>query len=99
LLSKARIRESPAVGVASRRVRRQRRAQRRDNARRSPRNTRPAQDQPFYQLLAENTAAYYGAHVSDQNLVSEDFGDSVKHPPVAEDFDESREDTCVGPKT
>ena len=35
-----------------------------------PEELRPAKDQPFYHLLAENEDAYYVAYVSEQNLVA-----------------------------
>jgi heat shock protein HspQ len=33
---------------------------------------RPAKDQPFYHLLAENAESSYVAYVSQQNLVADD---------------------------
>ena len=46
-----------------------------------------AQDQPFYHLLAENEESEYIAYVSEQNLVSDDTGEPVRHPQVDELFD------------
>src|SRR5687768_14115314 len=37
-----------------------------------PEAMRPAKDQPFYHLLAENSEASYVAYVSQQNLVPDD---------------------------
>jgi heat shock protein HspQ len=34
-----------------------------------PENVRPSKDQPFYHLLAENDDSYYGAYVSEGNLL------------------------------
>ena len=64
-----------------------------------PENMRPSKDQPFYHLLAENAEAYYVAYVSEQNLVSDDFGEPVEHPQVAEVFAELRDGAYVGLKT
>jgi heat shock protein HspQ len=51
-----------------------------------PADHRPAKDQPFYHLLAENETSYYVAYVSEQNLVQDDSGEPVDHPEVAEMF-------------
>jgi len=64
-----------------------------------PEDIRPAKDQPFYHLLAENAEAYYVAYVSEQNLVSDDSGDPVEHPQVGEVFAELRDGAYVGLKT
>ena len=64
-----------------------------------PEDIRPAKDQPFYHLLAENAEAYYVAYVSEQNLVSDDSGDPIEHPQVGEVFDELRDGAYVGLKT
>jgi heat shock protein HspQ len=56
-----------------------------------PEESRPAKDQPFYHLLAENETSYYVAYVSEQNLVSDDSGEPVDHPEVAEMFGALRE--------
>ncbi|HEX5795070.1 MAG TPA: heat shock protein HspQ [Geminicoccaceae bacterium] len=64
-----------------------------------PENMRPSKDQPFYHLLAENAEAYYVAYVSEQNLVSDDSGEPVEHPQVAEVFAELRDGAYVGLKT
>ena len=64
-----------------------------------PEDIRPRKDQPFYHLLAENAEAYYVAYVSEQNLVSDNSGDPVEHPQVAEVFAELRDGAYVGLKT
>ncbi len=51
-----------------------------------PEESRPARDQPFYHLLAENDESYYAAYVSEQNLVPDETGDPVDHPEVQELF-------------
>ena len=56
-----------------------------------PEAMRPAKDQPFYHLLAENETSYYVAYVSEQNLVRDDSGDPVDHPEVSEMFGDLRE--------
>ncbi len=52
-----------------------------------PEENRPAKDQPFYHLLAENENSYYVAYVSEQNLVEDYSGTPVEHPDVQEMFD------------
>ena len=64
-----------------------------------PEDMRPRKDQPFYHLLAENAEAYYVAYVSEQNLVSDDSGEPIEHPQVAEIFGELRDGAYVGLKT
>lgn len=51
-----------------------------------PAETRPAKDQPFYHLLAENDHSYYIAYVSEQNLEADYSGEPVDHPDVEEMF-------------
>jgi len=51
-----------------------------------PEEVRPAKDQPFYHLLAENDATAYVAYVSEQNLVEDESGRPVSHPAVSEIF-------------
>ena len=45
-----------------------------------PAELRPAKDQPFYHLLAENDATTYEAYVSEQNLLADDSGEPCRHP-------------------
>jgi len=52
-----------------------------------PPETRPAKDQPFYHLFAENTETQYIAYVSEQNLLLDDSGEPVRHPQVDEIFE------------
>jgi heat shock protein HspQ len=51
-----------------------------------PEEVRPAKDQPFYHLYAENTDSQYVAYVSEQNLLPDDSGEPVSHPQVDEMF-------------
>ena len=51
-----------------------------------PKNVRPRKDQPFYHLLAENNEITYEAYVSEQNLVSDDSNEPIKHPLIEEIF-------------
>ncbi len=53
-----------------------------------PEAMRPAKDQPFYHLLAENAEASYVAYVSQQNLLPDDSDEPVDHPAIAGLFDE-----------
>lgn len=56
-----------------------------------PEDSRPAKDQPFYHLLAENDDSYYVAYVSEQNLVADDTGEPVDHPDLADLFGDLRD--------
>ncbi len=47
-----------------------------------PAATRPARDQPFYHLFADNGESSYVAYVSQQNLVADDTGDPIDHPAI-----------------
>ena len=51
-----------------------------------PENMRPAKDQPYYHLLAENDQTSYVAYVSEQNLLADDSGDPISHPRVEDLF-------------
>jgi heat shock protein HspQ len=58
-----------------------------------PETMRPAKDQPFYHLLAENAEATYVAYVSQQNLIADDSDEPVEHPAIPtmfDDFDRGR---------
>ncbi len=58
-----------------------------------PEDSRPAKDQPFYHLLAENGTSHYVAYVSEQNLVADDTGQPVDHPDLPDlfgDFEDGR---------
>ena len=52
-----------------------------------PESMRPAKDQPFYHLLAENAESSYIAYVSQQNLVADVDGDPIDHPAIGSMFD------------
>ena len=52
-----------------------------------PAEVRPAKDQPFYHLLAENAESSYVAYVSQQNLVQDDEDEPVDHPAIEGLFD------------
>jgi heat shock protein HspQ len=47
-----------------------------------PADTRPAKDQPYYHLLAENADSEYIAYVSEQNLLPDDTGTPLRHPQI-----------------
>ncbi|MHA1523014.1 MAG: heat shock protein HspQ [Alphaproteobacteria bacterium] len=51
-----------------------------------PAEIRPAKEQPYYHLLAENDQTEYVAYVSEQNLLADKSGDPVRHHQVAELF-------------
>jgi len=53
-----------------------------------PAEVRPAREQPYYHLLAENGESSYVAYVSQQNLVGDGESGPVEHPSLAEMFDE-----------
>jgi heat shock protein HspQ len=58
-----------------------------------PEEIRPAKDQPYYHLLAENAESSYIAYVSQQNLLPDNEGEPVDHPAISgmfEDFDKGR---------
>lgn len=52
-----------------------------------PESMRPAKDQPFYHLLAENDDSSYIAYVSQQNLVADGDGGPIDHPQIGEMFE------------
>ena len=51
-----------------------------------PEDIRPAKDQPYYHLLAENDETSYVAYVSEQNLLPDETGKPVSHPQVSDIF-------------
>lgn len=58
-----------------------------------PEAMRPAKDQPFYHLLAENADSSYIAYVSQQNLIGDEQAGPVSHPAISglfEAFDRGR---------
>ena len=48
-----------------------------------PEEVRPAKNQPFYHLLAENEQSALVAYVSEQNLLPDESGEPVGHPHAA----------------
>ena len=60
-----------------------------------PEEIRPAKDQPYYHLLAENEETEYIAYVSEQNLLLDESGEPVKHPAIGEHFDGLQGDCYV----
>jgi heat shock protein HspQ len=52
-----------------------------------PENVRPAKDQPYYHLLAENAEGTYEAYVSEQNLLPDATGEPCQHPLVEHLFE------------
>ena len=52
-----------------------------------PEDIRPAKEQPYYHLLAENDDSSYIAYVSQQNLVVDSDGGPIDHPQVEAMFD------------
>ena len=55
-----------------------------------PAQIRPKKDQPFYHLLAENNEITYEAYVSEQNLITDNSKEPIRHPLVDEFFSEKR---------
>ncbi len=53
-----------------------------------PEDIRPAKEQPFYHLLAENDQNCYVAYVSEQNLVPDETNQPVGHPTTSEMFED-----------
>ncbi len=51
-----------------------------------PEEIRPAKDQPYYHLFAENDESEYIAYVSEQNLLADDSGKPLRHPQIKEFF-------------
>lgn len=52
-----------------------------------PEEIRPAKDQPYYHILAENDDSSYEAYVSQQNLLPDETGEPVSHPSVPDFFE------------
>ncbi|HML93425.1 heat shock protein HspQ [Methyloceanibacter sp.] len=55
-----------------------------------PQDVRPAKDQPFYHLLAENADTEYVAYVSEQNLLPDESDEPLRHPQIPELFEDLR---------
>ncbi len=54
-----------------------------------PEHLRPAKEQPYYHLLAENAESTYEAYVSEQNLLPDESGEPCRHPLVDNLFREA----------
>lgn len=52
-----------------------------------PEEIRPAKDQPFYHLFAENAETEYIAYVSEQNLLPDTSGEPLRNAHVSEVFE------------
>ncbi len=52
-----------------------------------PEAVRPAKDQPYYHLLAENAKQTYVAYVSEQNLLPDESGEPCRHPQIGDLFE------------
>ena len=52
-----------------------------------PEEIRPAKDQPYYHLFAENAESEYIAYVSEQNLLLDESEEPLRHPQINEFFD------------
>jgi heat shock protein HspQ len=53
-----------------------------------PEEIRPAKNQPYYHLLAENAGTEYIAYVSEQNLIADMSDEPFKHTKLPEMFSE-----------
>jgi heat shock protein HspQ len=51
-----------------------------------PEDIRPAKDQPYYHLFAENADSEYIAYVSEQNLLVDESEEPLRHPQIDEFF-------------
>lgn len=56
-----------------------------------PEDIRPAKDQPFYHLFAENEDSEYIAYVSEQNLLVDDSGEPIRHAQINEVFEKTKD--------
>ena len=54
-----------------------------------PEDVRPAKEQPYYHVLAENAETTYEAYVSEQNLLPDHSGAHCRHPLVDTMFERS----------
>ncbi len=52
-----------------------------------PEEVRPAKNQPYYHLFAENDRTCYIAYVSEQNLIPDETQAQIRHPDIARRFD------------
>ncbi len=51
-----------------------------------PEDVRPAKDQPYYHMLAENAESEYIAYVSEQNLMPDESAEPLRHPEIDKVF-------------
>ena len=51
-----------------------------------PEGLRPAKEQPFYHLLADNEEQSYIAYVSQENLVADESEEPIDHPALGSLF-------------
>lgn len=56
-----------------------------------PEEIRPAKEQPYYHLLAENEESTYVAYVSQQNLLRDEAAEPVRHPAIGQIFEDFRD--------
>lgn len=56
-----------------------------------PEEIRPAKDQPYYHLFAENDESEYVAYVSEQNLLPDESDQPLRHPRIGEVLERSRD--------
>lgn len=52
-----------------------------------PIDVRPAREQPYYHLLANNEESSYVAYVSQQNLMADAGGGPIDHPSISQMFE------------
>ena len=52
-----------------------------------PEEVRPAKNQPYYHLFAENDRTHYVAYVSEQNLRADETNSRVMHPDIPNMFE------------
>ena len=60
-----------------------------------PPEVRPAKDQPFYHLFAENDETSYVAYVSEQNLLPDESDRPHRHPAIKDNFDRNADGRLV----
>jgi heat shock protein HspQ len=56
-----------------------------------PEEIRPAKDQPYYHLFAENEESEYIAYVSEQNLLPDESGQPLRHPQIGDVLERARD--------
>ena len=63
-----------------------------------PEAIRPAKDQPYYHLFAENDDSEYIAYVSEQNLLPDTSDEPLRHPQISEFFAERQGSVFPDPR-